>query len=104
MSGLAIALVISLESLYHDEGIPWIVTAVIGGSIVTELLVSRTTAPEQPLGRMERARTPPAGVPIPAAIEGLDAEHEREVVDELDDGESEPHDGPIYRDEPPSDG
>jgi Kef-type K+ transport system membrane component KefB len=102
MSGLAIALVISLESLYHDEGIPWIVTAVIGGSIVTELLVSRTSAPEQPLSRIERARTPPAGVPIPAAIDGLDAEQDREIADEADDADSQPHDGPIYRDEPPS--
>jgi Kef-type K+ transport system membrane component KefB len=100
MSGLAIALVISLESLYHDEGIPWIVTAVIGGSLVTELLVSRTTAPEQVLTRMERTRTPPAGVPIPvAAIDELDAEDKREIVDELDDGDSQPHDGPIYVDE-----
>ena len=42
MSGLSIALVISVESLYHDDGLPWIMTAVIGGSIVTELLVART--------------------------------------------------------------
>jgi Kef-type K+ transport system membrane component KefB len=95
MSGLAIALVISVESLYHDEGIPWIVTAVIGGSILTEYLVSRTQAPEvQQTPRMERARTP-----LP--IDELEAEHERDVIDELDDSDSEPHAGPIYRDEPP---
>jgi Kef-type K+ transport system membrane component KefB len=96
MSGLAIALVISLESLYHDEGIPWIVTAVIGGSMLTELLVSRTATPEaQPTTlRLERA-----GTPLP--IDELDEEHERDVIDELDDRDSEPHAGPIYRDEPP---
>ena len=101
MSGLAIALVISVESLYHDEGIPWIVTAVIGGSIVTELLVSRTATPEPAPARIERARTPPAGVAIPtAAIDELDAERARDVIDDLDEGDSEPHEGPIYRDEP----
>ncbi len=102
MSGLAIALVISVESLYHDEGIPWIVTAVIGGSIVTELLVSRTATPEPALTRIERTRTPPAGVAIPAAaIDELDAERARDVIDDLDEGDSEPHEGPIYRDDPP---
>jgi Kef-type K+ transport system membrane component KefB len=95
MSGLAIALVISVESLYHDEGIPWIVTAVIGGSMLTELLVSRTQASDVPQTlRMERA-----GTPLP--IDELDEDHERDVIDELDDSDSEPHAGPIYRDEPP---
>ncbi len=94
MSGLAIALVISVESLYHDEGIPWIVTAVIGGSMLTELLVSRTATPEiQQTPRMERA-----GTPMP--IDELVDEQERDVIDELDDRDSEPHAGPIYRDEP----
>jgi Kef-type K+ transport system membrane component KefB len=90
MSGLAIALVISVDSLYHDQGIPWIVTAVIGGSIVTELLVSRTSKPEA-APRMERMRTSPTLAPID--------ELEREQMDELDDSDSEPHEGPIYRDE-----
>lgn len=103
MSGLAIALVISVESLYHDEGIPWIVTAVIGGSLLTELLVSRTTTPEL-APRMERMRTPPAGLRIPSAgpIDELDAEEAADdEIDELYDEDSEPHDGPIYVDEPP---
>jgi Kef-type K+ transport system membrane component KefB len=104
MSGLAIALVISVESLYHDEGIPWIVTAVIGGSLLTELLVSRTTATSPELApRMERMRTPPAGVPIPSVgpIDELEAEADDDVLDDLDDDDSEPHDGPIYRDDTP---
>jgi Kef-type K+ transport system membrane component KefB len=39
MSGLAIGLVISLQSNYADPGLPWIVTAVIGAAIASELLV-----------------------------------------------------------------
>jgi hypothetical protein len=86
--------VISVESLYHDEGIPWIVTAVIGGSMLTEFLVSRTqTQDVHQTPRMERARTP-----LP--IDELEAEQEHDEIDELDDGDSEPHAGPIYRDEP----
>src|SRR6185503_3647150 len=57
LSGLSIALVLSVESLYHDNGIPWIVTAVLGGSIVTELLVSRNGDPAAtpaPLDELER--------------------------------------------------
>jgi hypothetical protein len=82
ISGLSIALVVSVESLYHDPGLAWIVTAVIGGSIVTEFLVSRTStedvAPRVQLDELER-----------------DA-----PVDELDDlDEREATDGPIYRDE-----
>jgi hypothetical protein len=96
MSGLAIALVISVESLYHDQGIPWMVTAVIGGSLVTEFLVSRTAKPEL-APRMERLRTNPALAQL-APNEPID-ELEREQMDELDDGDSEPHEGPIYRDE-----
>jgi Kef-type K+ transport system membrane component KefB len=39
MSTLAIALVVSLER-FRDIGLNWVVTAVIGGSLVTELLIS----------------------------------------------------------------
>jgi hypothetical protein len=83
LSGLSIALVISVQSLYQDAGLPWIVTAVIGGSILTELLVSRT-----------------AGAEAKTTVQ-LD-ELEREPLDELDDldEEREAPDGPIYRDEP----
>ena len=94
LSGLSIALVISLESLYHDEGVPWIVTAVIGGSLVTELLVTRTSAPE-PVAASPGAGAPPARAP--GAIDEL--EREQEPMDELDDRDSEPHEGPIYRDD-----
>jgi Kef-type K+ transport system membrane component KefB len=84
ISGLSIALVVSVESLYHDPGLAWIVTAVIGGSVVTEILVSRTSsedvAPRVQLDELER-----------------DA-----PIDELDDlDEREAPDGPIYRDESP---
>ncbi len=42
MSTLAIALVVSIER-FRDVGLSWVVTAVIGGAILTELLVSAST-------------------------------------------------------------
>jgi Kef-type K+ transport system membrane component KefB len=84
LSGLSIALVISVQSLYQDTGLAWIVTAVIGGSVVTEFLVSRTAGAD------------------PAPRDAID-ELEREApVDELSnlDDERDAPDGPIYRDEP----
>ena len=84
LSGVSIALVISVESLYHDTGLGWIVTAVIGGSIATEFLVSRTdteAAPQAPVDELDRAAP----------------------IDELHDLDSGgmAEDGPVYRDEPP---
>jgi hypothetical protein len=61
-------------------------TAVIGGAVVAELLVARTKDPV-------RARTQPV-VPI-------DELEDSGPIDELDDADSDPHEGPIYRDEPP---
>ena len=86
MSGLSIALVVSIDSLHADPGLPWIVTAVIGGSIATEFLLRRTA-------RDATRATPAAGLPVVAA-----------PVDELHDLDSggvdrDDHDGPIYRDE-----
>ena len=50
LGALSIAIVVSAEDLYSNSTtIPWIVTAVIGGAIVTEILVqwfSRTQTPE----------------------------------------------------------
>jgi Kef-type K+ transport system membrane component KefB len=86
LSGLSIALVISVQSLYHDEGLPWIMTAVIGGAVVAELLVARTPDPV-------RARTAPV-VPI-------DELEDSGPIDELDDADDD-QEGPIYRDEPPA--
>ncbi|MBL0219959.1 MAG: hypothetical protein IPQ07_39595 [Myxococcales bacterium] len=86
MSGLSIALVISVGSLYADPGLAWVVTAVIGGSMVTELLVQATSRSDRgaPLPMDER----------PAPIDELDD------ADELADAdEREGADGPIYRDE-----
>ncbi len=83
MSGLSIALVVSVESLYHDPGLAWIITAVIGGSIATEFLVSRKDDPN--------ARVSP--------IDELAAAAPIDELDDLDSGGVE-SDGPIYRDEP----
>ena len=82
MSGLSIALVISVGSLYADPGLAWVVTAVIGGSILTEILVQLTH-------REDRA------APVP-----IDELEHSAPIDELDDGPSGAVDGPIYRDEP----
>jgi Kef-type K+ transport system membrane component KefB len=81
MSGLAVALVISIDNLHEDKGLPWIVTAVIGGSILTEFLVNKRPG-EAPLEQLEE--------PEPSA-----------PIDELDDLGSggTDTDGPIYRDE-----
>ncbi len=43
VGALAIAIVVSAQDLYFGPTIPWIVTAVIGGAIVTEILVQFAT-------------------------------------------------------------
>ena len=93
LSGLSIALVISVQSLYSDTGLAWIVTAVIGGSILTEFLVTRTGTPERPI-------THPSLTPVSAS--DLDDDHPAHLEDlhDLDDERDAP-DGPIYRDDAP---
>lgn len=87
LSGLSIALVISVQSASSDAGLPWIVTAVIGGAIATELLI-RDRDPE-------RARTP---APVRAGTGDPDGDDD--PIDELDDRGPDGIAGPIYRDEP----
>jgi len=81
MSGLSIALVISIDRLSSDPGLPWIVTAVIGGSILTELLMRKRPGEEAPEPLYDNEKSAP--------------------IDDLDDLDSEGTnlDGPIYRDE-----
>jgi Kef-type K+ transport system membrane component KefB len=81
MSGLSIALVISIDRLQSDPGLPWIVTAVIGGSIVTELFMRKRPGEEAP--------------------EPLYPDEKSAPIDDLDDLDSGGTnlDGPIYRDE-----
>lgn len=83
LSGLSIALVISVQSLYADQGLAWIVTAVIGGSFVTEFLVSRTAGDERS---------------VAAPIDELERSGPIDELDDLDRERDAP-DGPIYRDE-----
>ena len=45
LGALSIAIVVSAEDLYRTASISWIVTAVIGGAIVTEILVQRFSRP-----------------------------------------------------------
>jgi hypothetical protein len=36
---VSIAIVMSLQAMYHGRAISWIVTAVLGGAILTEVLL-----------------------------------------------------------------
>ncbi|MBV8073695.1 MAG: hypothetical protein JO270_27630 [Acidobacteriaceae bacterium] len=53
MGALSIAIVVNAQDLYFGAAVPWMVTAVIGGAIVTEVIVQiscrRTPAKEQPV-------------------------------------------------------
>ncbi|HEX3766051.1 MAG TPA: hypothetical protein VHW23_45455 [Kofleriaceae bacterium] len=89
LSGLSIALVISVQGAAGDVGLSWVVTAVIGGAIVTELLI-RDGGPEGAAGGARPDTEPPDGGPEP--IDELDERDDR--------GGDRGYDGPIYRDEP----
>lgn len=84
LSSLSIALVVSVASLARHAsagGLPWILTAVIGGSLATELLLQIVGAPN-----------PVRADGVVAPADELDAD-ERRAIDELDDVDS----GPVYR-------
>ncbi|CAN5425114.1 hypothetical protein BH11MYX1_BH11MYX1_24290 [soil metagenome] len=97
LSGLSIALVISLQGYYKDAGLPWIITAVIGGAVVAELLVARTSDPASPAGR---AATQPATER--SIVQPIDELEDSGPIDELEDDDGDAQAGPIYRDEPGS--
>lgn len=84
LSSLSIALVVSIDK--PDEWLAYVVTAVIGGAIVSELLVQFTS-------KSELAATTTTAAPI-------DELETSAPIDELDDRDSGGVDGPIYRDEP----
>jgi len=89
LSGLSIALVISVQSPSVDDGLSWVVTAVIGGAIATELLI--------------RERDPERGAAVagaPGRADTADPGDDRGPIDELDDRGSGDIAGPVYRDEP----
>jgi hypothetical protein len=81
VSSLSIALVVSIDAK-TDASLPWLITAVIGGAMISEALVQLTSKPEA---------TP--AMPI----DELDGSA---PIDELDDRSSGVA-GPIYRDEAP---
>lgn len=57
LGALSIAIVINAQDLYFNGIVPWMVTAVIGGAIVTEIMVqfsSRTAPAEQESGAAAR--------------------------------------------------
>ena len=80
VSSLSIALVVSIDK--PDAALPWVVTAVIGGAIVSEVLVQFTSKPE--------------AAAVRAPIDELAGSA---PIDELDDSDSGGVDGPIYRDD-----
>jgi Kef-type K+ transport system membrane component KefB len=96
LSGLSIALVISVQG-GADDGLSWVVTAVIGGAIATEWLI-----------RDGEGR--PGEVPVRARADGRDDGEDSSdggdggdgpddgPIDELDDDSGMA--GPVYRDEP----
>ncbi|MGE0395262.1 MAG: cation:proton antiporter [Kofleriaceae bacterium] len=78
MSGLSVALVISVGSVQADAGLAWVITTVIGGSILTEVLVQLTSK-----------RAPDAEARGPVYRDELDAGPV--YIDELDEPD-EPED------------
>jgi hypothetical protein len=48
LSSLSIAIVVGVQVMYAGTAIPWLMTAVIGGAIVTEVLVQFTSGPTRP--------------------------------------------------------
>jgi hypothetical protein len=48
LSALALALVVSVQALYGDDTIQWILTAIIGATAVTEVLVHFTGGDRAP--------------------------------------------------------
>ena len=59
LSSLSIALAVSVERLQHSETMPWVITAVVGGALVTEVLVhylGRRRVEEPSHGTLDRMR------------------------------------------------
>lgn len=88
LSGLSIALVVSVPSLAQDAGLSWVVTAVIGGAIATELLVQRTGAADRVAAPVE----PEASTPMDE-LDGRGS-GSRGVAGPIYHDESEPYPGP----------
>jgi hypothetical protein len=88
MSGLSIALVISVSGLSADAGLSWVVTAVIGGAIGTELLVRDRRTAGAADDEADRAAAP---------IDELDGDDSGRVAGPIYRDDSEPHRGPSRR-------
>ena len=74
LSSLSIALVISLESLYRDQAIPWITTAVIGSAFFIEIVVQFTGGNNEPLSTASLTGAPIDELDSPAPMPGHDDE------------------------------
>ncbi|MEZ4403613.1 MAG: hypothetical protein R3B06_26550 [Kofleriaceae bacterium] len=82
LSPLAIALVLSVQGGAGSHPATWLMTAVIGAAMLTEVAVQLTSAPSVPAAARATTVTSPLQAP---------------TIDELDD--DEPATGPVYRDE-----
>ncbi len=74
MGALSIAIVITAQDLYSSPTLPWLVTAVLGGAIVNELVVhfagpiARRIFPDPPGALPEPLGTEPAGLVVLADL------------------------------------
>ena len=59
MGALSVAIVVSAQDLYSGPTVPWIVTAVIGGSLVTEAMVQITARRPSPAPAFLAPASPP---------------------------------------------
>jgi len=89
LSGLSIALVISVAD-YGGSTLPWVTTAVIGGAIVTEVLVHFVYS------GVEDARASTHADPVSDPVSPGTLPDDAEVDAAIDDLEEES--GPVYRD------
>jgi len=74
LSSLSIALVISIESLYRDQAIPWITTAVIGAAFFIEIVVQFTGGNNEPLPTTSLTGAPIDDLDAPTPMPTLGAD------------------------------
>ena len=63
MGALSIAIVVNVQETYQDGAIPWMLTAVLGGAIVTEIFVQLSARLRSFARRSTSASAPPGGSP-----------------------------------------
>ena len=92
LSPLAIALVLSLQGSAGGQPSPWLVTVVIGGALLTELVV-QLTAPPTARGAASASTAASGPPPTPAPIDELDEPDGPAPIYRDDDDDTAPTDG-----------